>query len=169
MDRGSYVELDGRAAVRFERAYPHPVERVWAAVSTPEGLANWFPAKVAIDLRVGGEVKFTGDPFADDREGTVLACDPPRRLWFTWADNELRFDLEAAGAGGCRLTLVDVLSERQEAARNAAGWTVCLGELHKHISGEQADGPHSSTALPWQPIYDEYVAGGLPSGAEVPD
>src|SRR6185436_4407027 len=26
-DLGSYVELDGRPAVRFERTFPHPVER----------------------------------------------------------------------------------------------------------------------------------------------
>ncbi len=51
MDPGTYVELDGRPAVRFVRTYPHPAERVWLAVSTPEGLAHWFPAQVALELR----------------------------------------------------------------------------------------------------------------------
>ena len=37
-DRGTYVEHDGRPAVRFVRHYPHPAERVWAAVSEPAGL-----------------------------------------------------------------------------------------------------------------------------------
>ena len=30
-DNGTYLEIDGRPAVRFERIYDHPVARVWAA------------------------------------------------------------------------------------------------------------------------------------------
>jgi uncharacterized protein YndB with AHSA1/START domain len=45
-DLGTYVELDGRPAVRFVRTYPQPIERVWQAITTPEGLARWFPSKV---------------------------------------------------------------------------------------------------------------------------
>jgi uncharacterized protein YndB with AHSA1/START domain len=154
--------------VRFERLYPHSIDRVWTAVSTPEGLANWFPARVEIDLRVGGDVRFSGDPFAEDREGKVLVCDPPRQLWFTWSASELHFDLEAVGEGTCRFSLVELLSERDTAARNAAGWHVCLGELSKHLAGEPVAGPHSETALAWQPLYDGYVAAGLPAGASLP-
>jgi len=35
MDLGSFIEFEGRPAVRFERTYDHPVERVWAAVTDP--------------------------------------------------------------------------------------------------------------------------------------
>jgi hypothetical protein len=28
---GTYVERDGRPAVRLLRTYPHPIDRVWAA------------------------------------------------------------------------------------------------------------------------------------------
>lgn len=38
-DRGTYVEHEGRPAVRFVRHYRHPAERVWAAVSEPRGTA----------------------------------------------------------------------------------------------------------------------------------
>ena len=34
-DPGTYVEIDGRPAVRFVRMYPQPVERVWAAIAEP--------------------------------------------------------------------------------------------------------------------------------------
>lgn len=43
MDLGTYIEHNGRPAVRFERTYAHSVDRVWAAVSDPEELAHWFP------------------------------------------------------------------------------------------------------------------------------
>src|SRR5262249_41825335 len=30
---GTYIEYDGRPAVRFVRTYPHPIERVWHAIT----------------------------------------------------------------------------------------------------------------------------------------
>lgn len=169
-DAGTYLEADGRPAVRFVRTYPHPVERVWAAVTEPDELSRWFPARAEIDLYAGGSVTFTGDPYTEDRKGTVLACDPPRRLAFTWGGDELRFELEPAGPGAdhCRLTLINLLEQRNTAARNAAGWDVCLAELDKLMAGQRPDGPHGQTARPWRPCYDGYVAAGLPSGAEIP-
>ena len=47
------------------------------------------------------------------------------------------------------------LSNADEAARNAAGWHVCLDKL----GGEESD---------WEPLYAEYQRRGLPSGAEIP-
>jgi uncharacterized protein YndB with AHSA1/START domain len=167
-DFGTYVEHDGRPAVRFVRTYPHSIDRVWAAVTSPDELRRWFPARVAVDLREGGTITFSGDPHTEDRSGTVLACDPPRRLAFTWADDELHFELEPLGDGQCRFTLINVLHERNAAARNGAGWHVCLAELDKILDGERADGPHGTSAMPWQPLYDAYVAAGMPSGAEIP-
>jgi uncharacterized protein YndB with AHSA1/START domain len=167
-DPGTYVEVDGRPAVRFVRTYAHPIERVWAAVTTPDGLARWFPAAVEIDLRAGGVVRFRGDPHTEDRPGRVLACEPPCSLAITWGGDELRFELEALGDGRCRFTLIDVLDARDAAARNAAGWDVCLGELDKHFAGEPTTGPHGPDAKPWRPCYDAYVAAGLPAGAFIP-
>ncbi|MGH3693962.1 MAG: SRPBCC domain-containing protein [Pseudonocardiaceae bacterium] len=51
MDRGTYLEHDGRPAVRFQRTYPHPIERVWAAVTEPDELSHWFPCAVQIEPR----------------------------------------------------------------------------------------------------------------------
>ena len=60
---GTYETIDGKPAVRFERRYPHPVDRVWHAVTEPEQLAHWFPTTVEVDLREGGDMHFT---FPDD-------------------------------------------------------------------------------------------------------
>jgi uncharacterized protein YndB with AHSA1/START domain len=168
MDRGTYVEHAGRPAVRFVREYQHPIDRVWTAVTDPTELRSWFPSAVKFEMRVGGTVAFSEDPNVKDKTGVVLACDPPRRFAFSWGGDELHFDLEPVGSSACRFTLTNVLSERNTAARNAAGWAVCLAELDKHLAGQQTDGPHSPSALPWQPLYDEYVAAGLPDGAEIP-
>ncbi len=147
-DRGTYREHDGRPAVRFVRTYPHPVERVWAAVSEPDQLAHWFPSKVSIEPRAEGSIEFTGDPYAEDVTGTVLVYEPPHRLAFSWGGDELHFQLEPA-EGGCTLTLIDVLDERQAAARNASGWDACLAEFGKLLAGGHVDGPHSNPPQEW--------------------
>ncbi|MGI8329280.1 SRPBCC family protein [Actinomadura scrupuli] len=168
MDRGTFVRHEGRPAVRFQRTYDHPIERVWDAVARPEELAHWFPSAVEIEPRAGGTIAFSGDPNVGPTTGTVLVYEPPRRLAFTWSGEELHLDLEPVDARRCRLTLVNVLQAPDAAARNAAGWSVCLAELGKHLAGERADGPHSPTAEPWQAHFDAYVAAGMPSGAPVP-
>jgi uncharacterized protein YndB with AHSA1/START domain len=168
MDRGIFVDFDGRPSVRFERTYSHRPERVWSAITEPGELAHWFPATVSLEPRVGGTIEFTDDPDVDPRSGTILAFDPPHRLAYTWGGDELHFRLEPTETGGCTLTFVNVLEAHDSAARNAAGWTVCLAELDKHVSGAVADGPHSATAEPWQPHYDDYVAAGMPAGAPIP-
>jgi uncharacterized protein YndB with AHSA1/START domain len=168
MDRGTYIERDGRPALRFERTYSHPIARVWAAIAEPDGLSHWFPSAVKIERRPGGTIEFAGDPNAPATTGTILLFDPPCRLAFTWGGDELHFELEPIGESSCKLVLTNVLETRDTAARNAAGWSVCLAELDKHLSGAGGDGPHSDTAESWRPLYDAYVADGVPCGAAIP-
>ena len=168
MDPGTFVMVNGRPAVRFSRSYDHPVERLWTALTDPGELPRWFPSKVAIEPRVGGAIEFSGDANMPLSTGTILEYQPPHRLAYTWGDTELHFELEPVGATGCVLTLVNVLGASDEAARNAAGWSVCLAELDKLVAGAGADGPHAASARSWREFYDAYVAAGLPSGAEIP-
>ena len=168
-DLGTYVEHEGRPAVRFRRRYAHPVARVWGAIATPEGLAAWFPSGVAFDPRAGAAIEFTGDPHLPTTHGTVLAFEPPRRFAFTWGGDELHLTLDPLADGGTELTLLNVLERRDSAARNATGWTVCLSVLDRTLAGERHQGPHGDDVAPFRPLYDAYVAAGLPAGAPIPD
>ncbi|MEV5879014.1 SRPBCC family protein [Streptomyces sp. NPDC052101] len=166
---GTYLTLDdGRPAVRFSRTYDHPVDRVWRFATDPDELQQWFPARAEMELRPGGTIRFTGDPHMPESTGRVLAVDPPRHLSFEWAGDELRFDLEAVGAQRTRFTLTDVLGEANTAARNGAGWEVCLAALDAKARGERAEGPHTGAGAPWKQFYDAYIGAGVPSGASVP-
>jgi uncharacterized protein YndB with AHSA1/START domain len=167
MDRGTYTQVDGRPAVRFERVYPHPIQRVWTAVSTPERLAGWFPFAVEIEPRVGGRMRFSGNPHAEAMAGEVLVYDPPRALEFIWGTSELRFELSEAGPDATRFVLYDLLGAENEAARNAAGWESCLVGLAAVVS-EGADAPEGAKGEDWQSRYDAYVASGMPAGADIP-
>lgn len=169
-ERGTLIDHDGRPAVRFRRELAQPAERVWAAITDPGDLARWFPSQVRMEQKVGGTIEFYGDPNQPEvrSTGTILVYEPPARLAYTWLTSELHFMIEPSAGGGCVLTLTDVLEARDTAARNAAGWAVCLAELDKHLAGIAASGPHSDTAESWRRHYEDYVAAGLPSGAWVP-
>jgi uncharacterized protein YndB with AHSA1/START domain len=165
---GTYLEIDGRPAVRFERTYSHSVERMWNALTEPDELEKWFPSRLTFDPYIGGEVRFAGDPNIGDMQGKVLVFELFHRFAFSWGEDEVHFELTRLGAERSQLTLTNILSDRTAAARNAAGWSVCLAELAKLIAGVKVDGPHSESADPWQPYYKAHIAAGLPVGADVP-
>ena len=166
--RSTLIQHDRRSGVRLEGILGYPDERVWAALTVPAESARWFPSTLTVEPRVGGTAIVAGDPNTPDSVGTVLEYEARHRLAFSWGTNELHIDLTSTAAGECRLVLMDVLTHESEAARNAAGWGVCLAQLAVHLSGEEADGPHSASAPSWQETYEGHVGAGLPSGAHIP-
>lgn len=166
---GTYLTLDdGRPAVRFTRTYDHPPERVWQFVTDPDELEQWFPFRAEMELRPGGTVRFSGDPEMPEFTGRMLTVDPPRQLSFEWGGDELRFHLEAVGERRTRFTLTNVLGEADTAARNGAGWEVCLAALDAKARGERFEGRHAGPSAAWKEFYAGYLDAGVPSGAHVP-
>jgi uncharacterized protein YndB with AHSA1/START domain len=165
---GTYTTVDGRPAVRFERRLAHPLQAVWRMVTEPAELRHWFPCAVELELRVGGPMRFVFSPdFALD--GEVLELDEPRRFAFLWGVDVLRFELAPDG-DETLLTLLHVVNEEGEeaAAKTAAGWHVCLDGMERRLAGEEVQPSGGRPTPEWQARYDEYVAAGVPSGAEIP-
>lgn len=166
---GSYLEIDGRPALRFVREYPHPADRVFALLTDPDELAHWFPACVAAPTwSPGASVTFTFETDGDGGTGTVLAHDPPRRVGFSWGGDELWFDVEPLRDGRSRLTFTHLIDERDAAARNAAGWDLCLDALTTAVDGGSPRASTGGRTPEWEQIYQGYVAAGVPSGAPIP-
>jgi uncharacterized protein YndB with AHSA1/START domain len=65
---GSLSYEEGLYVLRFKRHLGHTLDRVWRAITVPSELAHWFPGKVDIDLRIGGEVTFTNAELDIDAE-----------------------------------------------------------------------------------------------------
>ena len=164
---GTFDMVDDRPALRFERRLRHPVDRVWRALTDAPDLAQWFPDTVEADWREGGQVRFL-DHAEGGFTGAVLAFEPPRRLAYRWYTNELRFELEPDGDGATLLRLTALLSEREAAARDAAGWHVCLDRLAQALDTGDATAPGPDSTPEWSALFDAYVAAGLPEGAPVP-
>jgi uncharacterized protein YndB with AHSA1/START domain len=151
MNSGTLVVDGARPSVRLERHLPDPPPVVWRAITAPEQLRSWFPCDVEV---AGGRwepgaaltFSFAEHGFDMTLTGEVLAVDEPHALAFTWGEELLRFELSAAD-GGTRLVLIDELPAGH-AARNAAGWDVCLDRL----GGLDPD-PDA-----WQALFEGYVA-----------
>ena len=131
---------------RIERTVEvaHPPEKVWAALTTAEGLSAWFGDEATIDLRPGGAARMSwaSGHTADMR---VERVEEPRVFGFTWqieglpADDPRRtyveFTLEPAGAG-TRLTVAETGfaqlpddAHRKVYDGHTEGWARELGEL----------------------------------------
>jgi uncharacterized protein YndB with AHSA1/START domain len=134
----------GRPTVRIERHYPHPIDKVWRAVTASGHLTAWFPTPVEIDLRIGGGLRFAGFEGVD-AAGTVEVLDPPRLLAFTWGADRLTFELAPVDRG-TSFTLTHSFDDRAGAASFATGWEACLGGLRHVLAGEPVPAPDRGVA-----------------------
>jgi uncharacterized protein YndB with AHSA1/START domain len=151
---GQLEQVDGRWRLEFTRRLPHPPEKVWPALTEPEHLAAWFPTTIEGERAAGAALRFTfphgeAPPF----DGEIITYDPPSVLEYRWGPDTLRFELRPDGDGSM-LTLLDTIDEHGKAARDAAGWHVCLDLLANHLAGEAS--PDLRTR--WKPLHDSYVA-----------
>lgn len=127
----------------------HPPAKVWAALTTADGLASWFGDTASIDLRPGGAAHMSWKDSDDQANLRVERVEEPRVFAYTWgihglpADDPRRtyveFVLEPTDAG-TRLTVTesgfaqapaDVHAKAFEG--NIEGWKSELGELVAYL------------------------------------
>jgi uncharacterized protein YndB with AHSA1/START domain len=130
---------------RIERTVEvaHPPAKVWAALTTAEGLGAWFGNEATIDLRPGGVARMSWTE-GHTAEMRVERVEEPKVFAFTWPifglpeDDPRRtyveFTLEPVGAG-TRLTVTETgfaqLPEdmhRKAYDAHTQGWASEVGE-----------------------------------------
>lgn len=131
----------GTVTLVFHRRYAKPIEKVWAALTVPERLADWFAEAKLDRLEPGAtiELYFTG---ADYRSlARIVELDPPRTIAWIWSEidgskaSHVRFDLAPDGDGGTRLTLTHSGLQVDEAKGVDSGW-----HAHLEAVADAADG-----------------------------
>ena len=96
--------------------------------------------------------------------GTIRSFDPPSILEFSWGDDILRFELEQDGDTDTVLTLIVTMAEFGKAARDAAGWHICLDNLAGDLADDLADVEHGDR---WRSVNQIYVARFGPAASTV--
>lgn len=146
-------------AIVVEATYPHPIERVWRAITNSDAIAAWLMPN-DFEPRTGHRFTFRQAPgrgWSGVVECEVVALEPPHRLAYTWRGGNLpvtlvtfsltpenggtRLRLEHSGfaAGGrAGLTIRDIL---------ASGWNSKvlrerLPALLDSMAAESAHAPH---------------------------
>ena len=124
---GSLIEVDGRPALRFERRLPHPIDRVWRAVSEPAELRQWF----VVPVEWGPE---RGETFeAYGASGEITEVEPPRAL--AWDYGEEATVRSRARWRRHPAHLHPRRHRKREGAQHAAGWETYLARLDAHLEG----------------------------------
>ena len=162
MKDGVLSEVDGRYELRFVRPLPHPVGKVWSAITEPEGLRAWFPFDIEGERATGAPLRFVfREEDGSDFEGSMGEFSPMSVMELRWEDDEtLRLELTSS-ASGCVLTLINRFDEIGKAARDAAGWHACLDALDAWLAGAPApDGR-------WSEVHPVYVSRFGPEAATI--
>ena len=89
----SLARITTEYCIEIEREYAYPVSRVWAAVTTAEGISAWMKYETTLERRIGGRI-FVDFKSEGNLEGTVCEWSPERVFAYTWGLSVVRWVLE---------------------------------------------------------------------------
>lgn len=124
----------------FEETYPHPPEKVWAALTNAEALSAWLNEIVGFEPVVGCRFEMRcrlDDGSVDVYHCEILELDAPRRMVWSWlleqpgdpSPTRVEYRLEPVGSG-TRLVVRHSGDRPDEvAARFRQGWPAKLAAL----------------------------------------
>ena len=132
--------FDDRWTMRHTRTYPHPIERVWEAITTTDHLNRWLLPHGAVEPVEGGRCTFTwGGPRGSEQVGLVREVSPPTGIVYDLDTSYLRFALEAVSPDATRLVFVHGFTPGAHV------------EPVDRPDGDQPAGPDS----PWRPDFSQ--------------
>ncbi|MER6528409.1 SRPBCC family protein [Streptomyces sp. NPDC001508] len=106
---------------------PRPMEAVWPALTTPDGLAGWLAPADVLEPRLGGAVTLRGLG-----AGRVTAWDVDRIAEYTLeCGGRLRFHLERDGSGG---TVLRFTYEFRGGAESEPRWRTRFERLIEQVA-----------------------------------
>ena len=151
--------------LQFVRELPHPIEKVWRAVTEREHLRSWLPCDIIGDRAEGAPLRLPFWPEVLERHafddpgltGLVKVWDPPKVFEWTWDTDIVRFELEADGDHTV-LTLTTWLSGKDAGTtKTAAGYHVCLDHLAQVLDTGSAPSVVETDPSALEDAYDRSV------------
>ncbi|HTZ56000.1 MAG TPA: SRPBCC domain-containing protein [Candidatus Acidoferrum sp.] len=119
-----------------------PPERVYEALTTTEGIRNWWTRDADLDARIDGTGTFRFHDGASVTTVTIEELEPPLHvMWKTassfrpeWAGTTIHFDLRAE-KGGTAVAFAHRGFEQADEryAQTTTGWGVYLQSLQQYL------------------------------------
>ena len=179
-------ELREDGTLVFERLLPGPIERVWAYLVDGEKRASWLGGgDMPVAPGASGRMTFNLSRLTDETpperfvgadapmvmDYKVLACEPPRRVRFTWPDAAPEGETPPAGAIGSEVE-IELIPQGQEVRLRLthsgmhygrdgtvglmAGWETHLGLLADDL-GRASRRPFWASYLAAEARYSERI------------
>lgn len=130
-----------RLDLAFDELLPHPVDRVWRALTEADSISEWLMATDGFEPEIGSRFRMK----KPERSGAewvyaeVLELEPPHRMVWAWSTAEgspptiVTFELTAeAGATRLKLTHVGEI-DPVTGGRLTGGWPGRLEELRRSL------------------------------------
>ncbi|MCX4972347.1 MULTISPECIES: SRPBCC domain-containing protein [unclassified Streptomyces] len=112
IEEGATETREDTRTLHYLLRLPQPVDKVWAAVATPEGLRGWLAAVEVFEPRLGGAVALHGLG-----SGRITAWDVERVAEYT-VEGRVRFHLEPGVPDGTTVRF----THAYEGERKPPGW-----------------------------------------------
>jgi uncharacterized protein YndB with AHSA1/START domain len=121
---------------------PVDIERVWEALTSADGIDNWFGDQAEIDLRPGGEARFGWTEYGSSSHAVVVGVDRPSRFSYRWTAG----DAERADVGPSTLVEFTMIERNggTDVSVRESGFTslpleIIEGSLKSNTSGWKAE------------------------------
>lgn len=146
---GSMIDTTTPDTIERTTVLPHPLERVWAALTDPAEFSRWFCDHADWELREGAPMTMRWEEHGT-APGVIVAVEPMSRFAYRWGSEDQPLDaarstlvewtLAPTGDGGTRLTvlesgfstLVDGATQREG---NVDGWRFQFENIARHLDG----------------------------------
>jgi uncharacterized protein YndB with AHSA1/START domain len=134
---------DGRYVLRYERRLRHPIEKVWAALTEPRQIQEWWAYAAELELAEGGRARFEWLNGPAVAEGRITRLEPPTAIEFdTDIHGRLLWELQPDDDGTrLRLTVTHAIPD-EHVAEVRAGWHVHIDFLEDALDGRPVDWPN---------------------------
>lgn len=129
--------------IRVETIVKAPIERVWAAYTSPEDIVQWNAAsddwhtpRATVDLREGGifssRMEARDGSMGFDFEGTYTKIEPLRLIEYEFGGRHARIDFAPGGEG------ISVAVSFEPEGENGLdmqrdGWQAILDNFRRHV------------------------------------
>lgn len=133
--------------VVFHRTLPHPIEKVWEAITSPEQLKYWF-TEIEMDFRPGGQITIH---FRDKDKtlsfGEIVSIEAPHQFVWTWEGELAIWELKAPGINKTQLTLTYKNLPGDFVVNAPAGFHTLLDRLEDRLEGSSQKWPFGTEEM----------------------